>query len=860
MRASMRKFGHATALLLPIFMLAACDQYRTKSSTIEDTLSSVSFDPPPQPAAGPNVVRVEQNTGANGRQGETYFGGVTSTGSSATRASRTTDGVQVNFDGADVREVVQFVLRDILGKTYTIDPQISGEVILSSSAPLDEAELLTVLETILRMHGATLVASGDSFAVQALGDSQGGTDIAALGGGAPPRVAPGLGFSVVPLRFMTADAAAQFVQPLVSRPEQIRVDSTRNLLLFSGSNAERQTVVDTLYEVDIDWMAGRSVGIFPLSMSSPEAIIGELEAVFGPLDPNGLRSETIRFLPMARLNAVLVIANRPEQVSSAKTWVTRLDRGNSAGTQFYVYQLQHVPATDMADLLTESISGIEPAATDIDNPSADEPLNDPFATVPDDATPAGFSGTTEVGRAASSALLEQVKIVPNELNNTLLVRAAPQAYEMIEATLRRLDTAPLQVLIEATIAEVTLTDQLRFGVQYYLNAGSVATGFNTSTITNSGVATGSLLEPLARLPGFNFVFTPGSSNITIDALSRITDVKVLSSPSLVVQDNSEAILNVGDEVPIVTRSATNVEDTDSVVVNNIEYRDTGVILEVKPRISSNSMVAMEISQEVSRVATETSVQSDSLTPTIQQRKITSTINILSGQTVVLGGLIQESETDAQDKIPLLGDLPLLGPLFQNNNTQNTRTELIVIITPRIMRNAEDARDISSELRARMRSVSPLPPSSQNVTEPPSTGQPQAIPEPAQPLTEPVLPTLPPPTTSQLLEGPPATTDIRLANANPEDELAIRSETSPLRHAQPVRALAQADARPVLPLPIDTEPMIPAMNPKRAARVALPLPGDLIEREQAVPVPSERPVPGFRLQPQTWLIETFPTAG
>ncbi|MCB1969858.1 MAG: hypothetical protein KDG54_05555, partial [Geminicoccaceae bacterium] len=188
---------------------------------------------------------------------------------------------------------------------------------------------------------------------------------------------------------------------------------------------------------------------------------------------------------------------------------------------------------------------------------------------------------------------------------------------------------------------------------------------------------------------------------------RITDVKVLSSPSIVVQDNSEAVLNVGDEVPITTRSAVSVDDTNAPVVNNIEYRDTGVILEVKPRISSNDIVALEVAQEVSRVASETT-SSDSLTPTISQRKITSRINVQSGQTVVLGGLIQDSESRSNNKVPLLGDIPAVGELFQSTDNQASRTELIVFITPQIIRNAEDAKNVSEELRARMRSMRPLP--------------------------------------------------------------------------------------------------------------------------------------------------------
>ena len=220
-------------------------------------------------------------------------------------------GVQINFDGADIAEVVKVILGDILGATYTMDPAISGEVMLSSSAPLDEPALVSMLEMVLRMNGATISRTGDnSYVIGIQNNLVGAVETSWLGGSAPPRVSPGNAVTIVPLHYIGATSAAQFVQPLLSRPENLRIDDTRNLLLFSGSATERQMVLDTLAEIDVDWMAGRSVGIFPLKVASPDAVIPELEALVQPL--SGVRSndQTIRFLDMARLNAVMAFANR----------------------------------------------------------------------------------------------------------------------------------------------------------------------------------------------------------------------------------------------------------------------------------------------------------------------------------------------------------------------------------------------------------------------------------------------------------------------------------------------------------------------------------------------------------------------
>ncbi len=350
------------------------------------------------------------------------------------------------------------------------------------------------------------------------------------------------------------------------------------------------------------------------------------------------------------------------------------------------------------------------------------------------------------GATGLSSALQGVKVIANKYNNTLLIRATPQAYQMIQATLSRLDTAPLQVLIEATIAEVTLNNALKYGIQYYLHQGNFRAGFNTTANGGlSGSVTPNNLNPLANVPGFNFIFSGGNADVTIDALSQITHVRVLSSPSVVVQDNSEAVLTVGDEVPITTRTAVSVDNPDAPVVNNIEYRNTGVILQVKPRINSDQVVALQIGQEVSRVVNTAQLATNSPTPTIQQRKITSTVDVQSGQTVVLGGLIQDSEQRSNGKVPILGDIPILGPLLgSNTSNSDDRTELIVFITPRVIRDAQDARDISEELRSRMRALGSQEPVPAPGTLPPA----RAPAKPSGPT--PLLPSSGTKPTSQLL--------------------------------------------------------------------------------------------------------------
>lgn len=648
-------------------------------------------------------------------------------GGGGATATRTGEGVQINFDQADIREVVKVILGDVLKSPYTIADGVSGQVTLSSAAPLSDRDLLSVLESVLQANGATLVQQGGRFDIQPLDKAVGPSEVVPVGG-RPVRVRPGYGITVVPLRHISATSAAQFLQPLITSPEDIRIDQARNLVLFSGNSSERQSVVDMLADVDVDWLAGKSVGIFPLRVTTPEAVIPELQSIFAPYDPNAGEASPVRFMPISRLNAVLAVGNDGAQIREVGQWLERLDRGESTEVQFYVYYLKHAVADDLARVMNAAFgSGEAGTSTESSTNAAASALgatapgdNTDLAQQQQDQTEEGAPGTgpglqsplpqankppgtADFGQATAATPWGPVKIVPSRTNNALLIRAAPQAYQIIEAMLRRLDVAPYQVLIEATIAEIVLNDALRYGVQYFLEANGFKIGFN-STSQGNGSAN---IEPSPTIPGFNLLYTGGSANITIDALSRITDVRVLSSPSVVVEDNREAVLTVGDEVPITTQQQQSLATDNANILNSIEYRNTGVILQVRPRINVNGVVSLEIGQEVSRVDRSSVTAENPLTPTITQRKITSRVKVDSGQTVALGGLIQDSEERSSSRVPILGDIPVLGPMFGTTSNINQRTELIVFITPRVIRNADDARDISEELRSKLQGLRPV---------------------------------------------------------------------------------------------------------------------------------------------------------
>jgi general secretion pathway protein D len=318
----------------------------------------------------------------------------------------------------------------------------------------------------------------------------------------------------------------------------------------------------------------------------------------------------------------------------------------------------------------------------------------------------------------------EIRVVADDKNNALVVYARPRDYRMVEDLIRNLDIVPLQVLIEATIAEVTLNDTLRYGLQFFLKSGnsrfdlsnagsSNITSTNANTTANattnanvsSNVGIGSAADILSVFPGFNYVLAAGSSRVILSALSSVTDVNVVSSPQLLVLDHQTAFLQVGDQVPVATQSAVSILNPGAPIVNSIQFRDTGVILQVTPRVNTTGLVTMEIEQEVSDVAKTTSSNIDS--PTIAQRRIVSTVIVQDGQTVALGGLIKDTRDNERSGIPILSDLPLIGPLFRTTTKSRGRTELLVLLTPSVVRSPEEARRVTDELRERLQNVRPL---------------------------------------------------------------------------------------------------------------------------------------------------------
>lgn len=662
------------------------------------------------------------------------------------------DRYSLNFTDAPIPAVTQAIIGDILKQPYAIDPRVQGTLTLSSATPISTSSMLDVLEAALRMNNAVLIRDPALYRIVPASDAAGSGKTEWARGGSP---APGYGISVLPLRYASAQAVLRLVEGFGARPGSIRVEPSSNLLLVAGTAQERQSAISTARAFDVDWMRNQSAGIFPVANASPQAIIRELGTVMGSGGQAGLPSD-IRLQPIERMNAVLAVARKPGTVEQIGKWIRRLDRADYGASRIHIYRVRFGRAAALAAILNSSfgksgsgggaVNQISPegegttarsaggfqmnnqqqdstgqaepaggqAGSSGGRPSSQAAGNQQGAGLQTDAASDGSGGPAGLGGASANgsgdALSEDgsgaggseeggnnafdgVRITPDPSSNSLVIAANAEQYKIIERALVELDREPEQVQIEATIAEVTLNDKLKYGVQYFLRAN-----INGTTVNMAQFGAQTALQQVA--PAFNLIVgSETGSRVIIDLLQQVTKVKIVSSPSLVVVNNETAALQVGDQVPVTTRTAQSTDNPDAPTVNEVEFKNTGVILNVRPRISADNMVSIDVDQEISAVVDNTNAET--LTPTISQRRVQSQIAVPSGQTVLLGGLISDRQERGRSGIPGLMKVPIIGDLVSNTALGRERTEIIVFIKPQIIRSGQDAASVAKRMRERM---------------------------------------------------------------------------------------------------------------------------------------------------------------
>jgi general secretion pathway protein D len=653
----------------------------------------------------------------------------------------------LDFADTDIREVTAQILGGLLHLNYTIDPAVHGTATLHTSVPVPRSELLATLRVLLSQAGATLIQDGSLYRV-----------LPAAAAATTAGLAPGpgaAGDTVIPVRFASAEDLARALQPFLGQGARIAAEPGSNSVVIGGDPSRREAITNLVRAFDVNSLANQSFVLMPVSEGSAREMASALQQALvsqgGPTAAGAARSGVLRVVPMERINAVLVSAPDPRMIDDVNRVFNLVQHRQAATTRsWHVYFVQNGRSNDLAYVLQQAFTPDRVTA----QPSAAAQLHEigsagnqagingigmggvggggvggigggslgGLGTVGNGlgstTPPAGTGSTTAPGTGtaaqptnpllggldvssagAGNGEANAMRIVPNTNNNALLVYATPQEYDTVQSMLRRIDILPLQVRIDAVIAEVELNDALQYGTQFFFKQG----GLN-----------GTLSAVFNATPSFNGYLLAGSnaSQVALNLLQAVSTVHVLSSPELMVLDNQPARLEVGDLVPYLTQQAQSTLTSTAQVINSVEYEQTGVILEVTPRVNSDGLVTLDIAQEVSNVDTSatTQVSSGGITsPTFLQRDVQSRVVVQDGQTIGLAGLIQDSVTRSNQGVPFLKDVPVLGALFGQQNNSRVRTELLVLITPHVVHDDRDTLALTQDLREQLPSAANVAP-------------------------------------------------------------------------------------------------------------------------------------------------------
>lgn len=733
-------------VMLGALLSCASESRREEPATVPEEASQ-SAATPAQPGGAAGNGTEGTARASDGREEIVERGTDSFIGASRNRAGGGPAGdINLQFDNTDIKEFAQAVLGDLLGVNYVIDPMVSGSVTIHTTMPITREQLLPLFEEILSTNGAALARTNDLYRVVSLAGAARDAQVTTPGRGEPS----GYRTQVIPLRFIAAEEMRSILGRIVGDPSSIRIDAARNLIIASGTAGDVAAIQDTIAVFDVDWMRGMSIGLYPLDNVSPGTLEGELRQVLAAATGEGgdkVLGGIVRLVPLERLTSLLVVSSTASALREVEVWIRRLDQpGESAGQRLYVYPVQNAKATELAEILggifhsrTSRVeaSGNErqtrPAAAgqlapglspvQIGANGGGRPQAQSLAASSSITSGTGVPRPTALQRVSEAPPIDggddglaidgssSLEIIADDVRNALVILASPQDYRMVESAIRKLDVVPLQVLIEASILEVVLRDDLTYGVEWFfrntIDGGDKQT-FGKLDLGAAGIS--------ALAPGFSYTVVDNVNQVraALNLLAENSEVNVLSSPSLMVLDNQTATINVGDEIPVPARQSISNLDPVSPTVNEITFRQTGVSLSVTPRVNNSGLVTMEIQQQVASAAATTTSNIDA--PTIQNRAIESVVAINSGDTIVLGGLMQNRESVGESGVPGLRKIPGIGKLFGSKSNEKTKTELLVLITPRVVRNRDDVRSITDEFRQKLPQLH-VPPAAPAAPEP-----------------------------------------------------------------------------------------------------------------------------------------------
>ena len=601
--------------------------------------------------------------------------------------------ISLHLDNTDIYQIIR-IIGDTLGLNYIIDPAVKGTVNINTSGNLRRSDLLPILETILKINGATMVKVGNFYQIvpantairQPLAVQE------QVSQAAPDDQ---IVLQIIRMKFVAASEMQRLLTPYLSEGANIVVHDAGNIVLLSERRSNLRKLLEIIDVFDSKVFEGDRVRLLPVKNNLVRDLINDLKTIFAGYGFSESGGGAIRFVPLERMNSILVITGNQTIFAEVERWIDRLDQPlANAGLRNYVYKVKNTKAIDIQVVLANLYSSQVPRPQAPPTTLPAQPPPSPFAPV----APAQPGPTTPSTPAGQS----NVRIIADEITNSLIIQSTPQEWNEIERTLQQLDILPRQVLIDAQIFEVTLDHSLSLGISAFLQSRGTLSS-NPQTTASFAGANG---PPSLSVQTLTSLGRTRELVAFLNASENRSRVRTLSAPSVLVKDNTAADFQVGAEVPVATTSSiTPVQSGGTnLFAQTIQFRPTGVLMRVKPQINDSGSLTLEISQEVSQAgANTTSV----LAPVIAKSSVNSTIVVQDSQTIAIGGFMRENVELARSRLPLLGRIPVAGMLFGNTRNANSRSELIILITPHVLRTRDEAEVSTEELKSKLKEVQKL---------------------------------------------------------------------------------------------------------------------------------------------------------
>ncbi len=583
----------------------------------------------------------------------------------------------LNYEAAPLGNVVRDIM-DILGLAYVADPAMDSaqlSVTLRTTSKLRKSELLPILEAVCQLKGFAVRLTADSlYAIQPASPAAPGT----LPVEAPTVAAPGLILQVMPLNYISQNDAVATLAPFVSRSGTV-VPTGRNNLLVAGYPKELERLYSIISLVDVPPTDRK---LFTLEIASPQTVVEQLQAVFAYEAAEG--SPLLQFVAVPYLNAVLVRNSSAALLAEVEQWIEILDREPSAQAyRTYYYEVKARPASHIAELLNEIYGEGKPT------------VSQPTQAPPSGAAAPARQTRTEPASSRTASTQYQVFVTADNNRNLVVIYTTPEIYTAVEETIRKLDQAPRQVLIEVMVAEVTLSDEMQLGLEWAIKHGDTPVSGLVDFSAGLGTTFATPLE-VPELKGLNYLVTQTNKFISLlHALETESRLRIISSPSILSSaapedadsDTPQSRIEVVDRVPVVTTSVS-----EGQILESVQYEDAGVKLFVSPQAIWEDSVNLRVSQEVSQPVE--GAREDK--PEFFKRILETTVTVYDGQTLVIGGLIQRSSKMVRTGVPYLGRVPILRWLFEYRTPKDEAKELVVVMTPRVISSPDQAQKQSQD--------------------------------------------------------------------------------------------------------------------------------------------------------------------